>query len=57
MLIKSQIVINKNTQQFHKGHRLDQFTTNIKIKEIFIFRHLNKIAWNLDGFPLFFLTI
>ena len=40
MLIKTQIVINKNTQQFHKGHRFDQFITNIKIKNLFILRTL-----------------
>ena len=40
MLIKTQIVINKNTQQFHMGHRFDQINTNIKIKDLFIFMTL-----------------
>ena len=50
MLIKIQIIINKNTQQFHKGHMFDPLITSIKIKNLFILRHLNNIDWNLDGF-------
>ena len=56
MLIKTQIVINKNTQQFHMGHRFDQLITNIKIKKTSSFWwHLNNIAWNLDGFAFIWL--
>ena len=37
MLIKTQIVTNKNTQQIHKGYRLDKSITNIKTENLLIF--------------------
>ena len=37
MFIKAQVVINKNTQQFHKEHRFDQLINNIKIENLLIF--------------------
>ena len=40
MLIKTWIVINKNTQQLHKGPRFDQLMTNIEIKNLFIYTTL-----------------
>ena len=55
MLIKTEIVLKKDAQQFQNWHRFDHFITNIKSENLFIFTTLNSIAWNVDGLAFAYL--